>query len=104
VYSNDFYDILVNNVDIVQDAESICSQGLGRDFTVYYVNREEVPPLSINTYYHTSIPKLYTTLDQTSLEESGIIRVQNQRNLELKGRGILIGFVDTGERVIIMSS
>ncbi len=96
VYSNDFYDILVNNVDIVQDAESICSQGLGRDFTVYYVNREEVPPLSINTYYHTSIPKLYTTLDQTSLEESGIIRVQNQRNLELKGRGILIGFVDTG--------
>lgn len=96
VYSNDFYDILVNNVDVVPDAESICSQELARDYTVYYVNRGEVPLLTIANYFHSSIPKLYTTLDQTSLEESGIIRVQNQRNLELRGRGILIGFVDTG--------
>lgn len=96
VYSNDFYDILVNNVDVVLDADRICSQDLTRDYRVYYVNSGEVPPLTVGNYYHSSIPKLFTTLDQTSLEESGIIRVQNQGNLELRGRGILIGFVDTG--------
>jgi len=36
------------------------------------------------------------TLDRFSLEQSGIIQVHNQPYLDLKGRGVLIGFVDTG--------
>ena len=43
-----------------------------------------------------SIPRCYTILDQTALESSGITKVQNQRNLRLKGDGILIGILDTG--------
>ena len=52
--------------------------------------------MSVGTYKYTSIPKCYTLLDQSALEVSGISRVQTQRNLELGGRGILIGFLDTG--------
>ncbi|MCM1257522.1 MAG: S8 family peptidase [Roseburia sp.] len=96
VYSNDYYDILVSSVDVVKGGEELCRQKVADYYTVYYVNSADVPPLTIANYYHSSIPKLYTTLDQRSLEESGIIRVQNQRNFELRGRGILIGFVDTG--------
>lgn len=47
------------------------------------------------TAYYT-IPKLYTTLDTTSLEVSGILQLQNQPILNLKGDNVLIGFIDTG--------
>ncbi len=96
VYSNDFYDIIISNVDESQEKADLCSQKINGRYTVYYINQEEAPSLTIANYSYSSIPNLYTTLDQLALEESGIIRVQNQKNLELKGRGILIGFVDTG--------
>ena len=35
-------------------------------------------------------------MDQTALEVSGILKMQNQPVLALKGRGVLIGFIDTG--------
>lgn len=96
VYSNEYYDIIVNNVILDNGEQDVCRQNLNDLYTVYYVNRDEVPPLSVGNYNQLAIPRLYTTVDQLSLEESGIIRVQNQKNLELSGRGILIGFVDTG--------
>ncbi|WP_246213187.1 S8 family peptidase [Aminipila butyrica] len=41
-------------------------------------------------------PKVLGTLDRESLEASGIIQVQQQPYLNLKGKDVLIGFVDTG--------
>ncbi len=98
VYAEDFYDLIVDNANVVLGAESICQQKIGDLYTVYYVAQSSVPPLDIGVYRYSTIPKCYTILDQTALEVSGIIRAQNQRNLELKGQGILIGFVDTGIR------
>lgn len=42
------------------------------------------------------LPKLFTPLSTVSLENSGIIQAQTYPNLNLSGRGVLIGFVDTG--------
>lgn len=95
VYSNDFYDIILNQSDVV-DLEDICSQYVANRYVIYYLNRALVPPLSVGTYKYINIPRCYTILDQTALESSGITKVQNQRNLRLKGDGILIGFLDTG--------
>ncbi len=96
VYSNDYYDIIVSGSDIVPGTENVCTQKIADRYAVYYLNREEVPPLSIGVYKYVNIPKCFTILDQLSLEVSGITRVQTQRNLELGGRGILMGFLDTG--------
>ena len=49
-----------------------------------------------NGLFYNTIPNLYSLLDTVSLEVSGITAVQNQPALNLKGRGILIGFIDTG--------
>ncbi|MBO5372804.1 MAG: S8 family peptidase [Lachnospiraceae bacterium] len=98
VYSEEYFDLIVDNANVVLGAENICQQKIGGFYTVYYVDRNSVPPLDIGIYKYSTIPKCYTILDQTALEVSGIIRAQNQRNLELKGQGILIGFVDTGIR------
>lgn len=43
-----------------------------------------------------TVPTVMGLLDQESLESAGIIAVQQQPNLNLKGRNVLIGFVDTG--------
>lgn len=45
---------------------------------------------------YSQIPKLFAPLDTTSLEVSGILRVQNQPFLGYTGENILIGFLDTG--------
>lgn len=39
---------------------------------------------------------LFTLLGRESLNAAGVISVQNQPYLDLRGRGVLIGFVDTG--------
>lgn len=96
VYSNDYYDIIISGLDTVSGIETICKQKIADSYEVYYVNRQEVPPLSVGEYNYVNIPKCFTILDQFSLEVSGITRVQTQRNLELGGNGILIGFLDTG--------
>ena len=87
VYSNDYYDIIANSSVLDTGLGNVCSQQAGGRYTIYYLNRAEVPPLSVGTY---------TILDQNALDASGITRVQTQRNLELTGDGIMIGFLDTG--------
>ena len=42
-------------------------------------------------------------MDITGVVDTGADRVRILPGLNLTGRGTLIGFVDTGERVIIMS-
>ena len=45
---------------------------------------------------YATIPKLFLLQDLTSLEVSGIIQTQTLTTLNLTGRGVLIGFIDTG--------
>lgn len=46
------------------------------------------------TYYN--VPKLFTFIDTVSLESAGILPVQLQPFLNLRGQGILLGFLDSG--------
>ena len=97
IQSDDVYDLIISsderNTPIV---EPICEQTIGGNFAVLYYDRSTVPALSISRYSYTSIPKLFSLMDRTNLDESGILSVQNQPGLSLKGQGVLIGIVDTG--------
>lgn len=97
IQSNDVYDFIVSsderNTPLI---EPICVQSISRNYDVLYYERSTVPPLSISRYSYTSIPKLFSLMDSTSLDVSGILSVQNQPGLSLKGEGVLIGIVDTG--------
>ncbi len=108
ILSNDYADFLYGfqvpsfgNISFVEDS---CTQQIAAGLGIYHAERSRIPPLDIQTYNYVSIPKLYTTLDTSSMEASGILKLINQPVLDLDGRGVLIGFIDTGERVIIMSS
>ena len=95
--SNDVYDFIVSSDERKTPLiEPICVQSINRDYAVLYYDRSTVPPLSISRYSYTSIPKLFSLMDSTSLEVSGILAIQNQPALSLKGEGILVGIIDTG--------
>lgn len=97
IQSNDVYDLIVSsderNTPLIEPA---CIQNINRRYSILYYDRSGVPPLSISQYSYTSIPKLFSLMDSTSLDVSGILSIQNQPSLSLKGEGTLIGIVDTG--------
>lgn len=47
-------------------------------------------------YPYSDVPKLYALMDTAAVEETGAIRLQNYPGLELKGSGIIIGFIGDG--------
>lgn len=106
VISNDYYDLIVPyGVKMEERIQNEgCIQRITENYDIFFVQREGNSPFSVENYTYTAIPKCYGLLDTTALEASGILRLQNQPVLSLKGDGVLVGFIDTGERVIIMSS
>lgn len=112
ILSNEYYDMITDyelppqiSLDIGED---FVYQPIDGELGITYINRNNVPPLSVSNYSYTMIPKLYGlgqvlgsgragTFDPTPLIESGITRVQ-RNPLNLTGKGVVIGFVDTGIR------
>ena len=70
---------------------------LGR-YVIGYTNRKNINLIieNLGGSYISTIPYVTGLLDFRSLEESGIIQVQQNPYLDLNGRGVLVGFVDTG--------
>ncbi len=97
VLSNDTYDFIVTREETEQFLEQpLCIQPINQEYSIVYYDKRTLPPLSIQDYSYTSIPKCYFLMDSTALEESGILAIQNQPALGLKGQGVLIGIIDTG--------
>lgn len=111
IISNDFYDIVADYVlleELRASAPAYVYQPVGGEIGIAYIERNKFPPLSVGGMYpYESIPKLYglmqDTFDPAPLLVSGITAV-SRPPLSLTGRGVVVGFLDTGERVIIMSS
>lgn len=95
--SNDTYDFIVSSDELTPPLiQPLCVQPINELYSIWYYDRYGLPPLSIGAYSYASIPKCFSLMDSTSLEVSGILAIQNQPNLALKGQGVLIGIVDTG--------
>lgn len=107
--SDDYAELLVDYL-MEQDEipENSCFEILDNQFAILYIDRRSLPPVSVTAFVYNSIPKVYglmqeeTSLvprnyDPLSLVRSGIIQVQRPP-LSLTGRGVVLGFVDTGIR------
>ena len=95
--SNDFFDFIISYVDTpFITVTSDCIQRIDEDYDIFYYAREGLPDLNVAGYSYEVIPKCFGLLDQTAIEASGILRMQNQPALRLRGNGVLVGFIDTG--------
>lgn len=102
ILSNEYRDFILpyNLPSVIERFREYGAQYLDSRHMLVH-SREAVPSfLSENSEEgfnaYPFMPKLFTTLSTTSLENSGIIQVQTNPNLNLDGRAMLIGFIDTG--------
>lgn len=97
ILSNDTYDFIVaNDENDTPYIKPLCIQPINAQYEIWYYDKNTVPPLSISTYSYASIPKCFSLMDSTSLDVSGILAIQNQPTLSLKGQGVFVGIIDTG--------
>ena len=98
ILSNDYADFIGEQVyqPFYSGEEGVCSIAINTRYTFYSTIRSSVGEINPSTYPCNAIPKIYTTMDTTSMESSGIIRAQEQPVLKLKGKGVIIGLLDTG--------
>ncbi|MBQ9886479.1 MAG: S8 family peptidase [Lachnospiraceae bacterium] len=98
--SNDYADFIYDYESTVMAGiefpEDSCIQQIAIGMGVYYGERSRIPDIDIQFYGYFSIPRLYTILDTSSMEASGILKIINQPLLGLSGKDVLIGFIDTG--------
>lgn len=95
--SNDVYDFIVMNDVLTPPFQTpMCIQPINEIYSIWYYDKAGLPPLSIGAYSYGSIPKCFSLMESTSLDVSGILEIQNQPNLSLRGQGVLIGIIDTG--------
>ncbi|MHB1153680.1 MAG: S8 family peptidase [Eubacteriales bacterium] len=74
------------------------TQTLQGGYVIAYSNINEFESLlrNVGTSFISSASVVLGTLDRANLEAAGITQVQQQPYLDLNGRGVLMGFVDTG--------
>ena len=100
ILSQDFRDFIIPNYrldqELVYPKSQICVQSLGFGYRVAYVDQSLGEELSIAAYGYNSIPNCYALLDMEAMNETGISVLQNYPGLNLRGKGIMIGFLDTG--------
>lgn len=91
VYSEDYYDLIIEYGSIGANTSVIpadCRQEINVAYSIGYFNRERLPDLNITDYTYSAIPQCFTLMDDAALSGSGILKVQNQPTLSLKGEGI----------------
>lgn len=65
-------------------------------YAVVHVPVSQVTDNIIVKRGYSALPRLYGLISQASLEASGISRLRNISNFNLRGQGVLIGIIDTG--------
>lgn len=98
IFSNEYYDLILETGAryAIQLKSESCSVTVDSRLTMAYVSRQGMPELSIEDYTYSAIPNCFSTLNTSALEASNILKVQNIPTLDLRGEGVLLGFLDTG--------
>lgn len=98
--SEDYADFIteyeIPSREVIMRFGAVCYQGIDVVYSAVYVPLNKVKELSITNYPYKSIPTLYGLMDTVALEDAGILKLQNQPVLNLKGQGTIIGIIDTG--------
>lgn len=112
ILSNEYADIVVNFV-LPSDYEyerpaDACNHVINEDLQVFYIRRSDLPELRVAQSSYSFVPKCYglvqvdqqdrsVNLNTLSLADVGILSVQRPP-LNLTGKNVTIGFIDTGIR------
>lgn len=94
-YTDVIFDYAINPEEISRLAGETINY-INDKYAVLYIPVTSVQSRLLSPVTYSTIPKLYSLMDTTSLEAMGVLRVQNIPTLALRGSGVLLGFIDTG--------
>ncbi len=115
ITSEDYMDYIAQNIRV--PSEILCRVNVDENWSIVYGKMPAELNMNIGSLEYRTIPKLYGLMDTEVLREqvagatmsdtsaydsSGITALLNQPTLDVRGQGVLIGIIDTGECVIIM--
>ena len=84
-----------NEQDIYDTYPTDCIQIFNARYAVIHLPVESMNGAAGVLGYH-AIPKLFGLMDTSSMDTSGITRIQDQQYLNLNGDGVIVGIIDTG--------
>ncbi len=100
ILSDDYYDLIseVTETSPLNPLYALftCVQQVNPGLAVLHISRQQYPVYDFIIASYTATPKCYALADVRTLEQAGIYQVQQYPGLELTGKDVLIGFVDTG--------
>lgn len=99
ITSNDYADLLIEYALPPEEIALVRNEPMNiinNKYAVIYFPVSLVSRELVHESGYSVIPNLYGLLETSSLEEMGVLRVQNTPFLSLFGQGVLLGFVDTG--------
>lgn len=100
ILSNDYAEFIISyngNAERLRFLyQGQCLKILDNSLAIVSLPLEIEDLMSVIAQYYFVIPKCYGLMETTSMEASGILRAQNQPVLNLKGRNVLVGIIDTG--------
>ena len=94
----DFIDRYNNETDeeIQKRLNTDCIDYASTEYVITHYPISTILPISINNYGYSRIPKIYGLLDTTAPRSAGITQALDNPNLGASGKGVIIGFIDTG--------
>ena len=105
IYSEEYIDIIIDFELYYEMPQLIaeCSMPASNRQSVIYASLLQ-NRITIDDIGYRFLPKCYGFLDMEALEATGVLALRRQPFINLYGQGVLVGIIDSGERVIIMSS
>jgi subtilisin family serine protease len=96
ILDNNYYDLFVNNALIPLHHNDNEITYLNERLSLEHVPAESMNACNLGLYSYNSFSSIYTLNSIVSLDKSGITAVQSDPDLNLFGKDVLIGIIDTG--------
>ncbi len=101
ILSEDYIDLILNierqsNRELLEKETSGCMETINNRLAIFHYPINKIPDITSVVYNYRVLPKLYGLQDTTSMESAGIIRLRNLAGDRFRGKGVLIGLIDTG--------
>lgn len=99
ITSENYADLIINysgDENILNSFPNAIVEKINFIYAMVHIPVQRITSNIIQQYGYGAMPRLFAPLSRASLEASGIIRIRNVPNFNLRGQGVLLGIIDTG--------
>lgn len=99
ITSEDYADLFIRydgNMQTIENYSTECIQIINDTYAVIHIPVGNVEEDVIQEKGYLTLPSCFGLLESSSLEASGILRIQNIPNFGLRGKGVIVGLIGSG--------